>query len=139
MMQPIRRLSDDRHVALAAALLLGVAWATACATGAGSPSATIRDDAGLAAVYDDSFQGHRTVSGELYDERKLTAAHASLPLGALIEVRRPDNDRRVVVRINDRPPKSTRAAIVLAKAAAAALDIDAGGRVPVEWRAAAAK
>ena len=49
-------------------------------------------------------RGHRTASGEIYDERQLTAAHPALPLQSIIRIRNLKNGRIVKVRINDRGP-----------------------------------
>ena len=68
------------------------------------------------------WQGHLTSSGTRYDENKLTAAHATLPLGSQVRVRLVGTDREVVVTITDRP--GTRRRIIdLSRAAAAALGI----------------
>ncbi|AUX42974.1 hypothetical protein SOCE26_044140 [Sorangium cellulosum] len=58
---------------------------------------------GRATYYADKFKGRSTASGERYDPRALTAAHRTLPFGALVDVVRRDG-RRVRVRINDRGP-----------------------------------
>jgi rare lipoprotein A (peptidoglycan hydrolase) len=59
---------------------------------------------GQASWYGPGFQGNPTASGETYDMNELTAAHRTLPLGTRALVRNLDNDRTVVVRINDRGP-----------------------------------
>jgi rare lipoprotein A len=61
-----------------------------------------QDDRPLAKIYPDEYQGNLTYSGEIYDFDKLTAAHANLPLGTLIQVINPNNNKRVIVRVNDR-------------------------------------
>ncbi|WP_437910097.1 septal ring lytic transglycosylase RlpA family protein [Sorangium sp. So ce327] len=58
---------------------------------------------GRATYYADKFTGRRTASGERYNPRALTAAHRTLPFGAVVDVVRRDG-RRVRVRINDRGP-----------------------------------
>ncbi|XXU60585.1 septal ring lytic transglycosylase RlpA family protein [Sorangium sp. So ce1078] len=58
---------------------------------------------GRATYYADKFKGRATASGEPYNPRALTAAHRTLPFGALVDVVRRDG-RRVRVRINDRGP-----------------------------------
>ncbi|WP_437737854.1 septal ring lytic transglycosylase RlpA family protein [Sorangium sp. So ce1335] len=58
---------------------------------------------GRATYYADKFNGRATASGERYNPRALTAAHRTLPFGALVDVIRRDG-RRVRVRINDRGP-----------------------------------
>lgn len=68
------------------------------------------------------WQGRLTSSGERYDERALTAAHATLPLGTRVRVTVHDSGRSVVVVVTDRP--GTRLRIIdLSHAAAAELKI----------------
>jgi len=76
--------------------------------------------------------GRTTASGEVYDMHALTAAHPSLPLGTLVEVRNLENDRRVQVRINDRGPHVKRRVIDLSYAAAQHLDMIGPGTARVE-------
>jgi rare lipoprotein A len=46
--------------------------------------------------------GRRTASGSRFNERQMTAAHASLPLGTRVRVVREDTGEAVVVTITDR-------------------------------------
>jgi len=59
---------------------------------------------GMASWYGREFDGKKTASGELFDSRRLTAAHRTLPLGSTVRVRNLDNGKEVVVTINDRGP-----------------------------------
>lgn len=59
---------------------------------------------GRASWYGGPRQGHRTASGETFDQNKLTAAHRSLPFNSWVLVTNLQNHRVVVVRINDRGP-----------------------------------
>jgi rare lipoprotein A (peptidoglycan hydrolase) len=77
------------------------------------------------------WQGRMTASGVRYDERQLTAAHASLPIGSQIRVTVADTGRTIVVTINDRP--GTRKRIIdLSRAAADELGILRRGIALVE-------
>ena len=68
------------------------------------------------------WQGRLTASGVRYDERLLTAAHASLPIGSQVRVTVAETGRSVVVTIIDRP--GTRRRIIdLSRAAAGELGI----------------
>ena len=49
-------------------------------------------------------QGKYTTSGERMNANAMTAAHKTLPFGTLITVTNPYNQKKVVVRINDRGP-----------------------------------
>ena len=57
---------------------------------------------GVATYYASRFIGRRTTSGERYQPDKLTAAHATLPLGSVVRVINPKTNQDVVVRVNDR-------------------------------------
>ena len=85
----------------------------------------------MASFYDERHRGQRTASGELYDERALTAAHRSLPFGTRLEVTNLENDRSVVVRVNDRGPFIKNRVVDLSLAAARALGITEQGTTRV--------
>lgn len=57
---------------------------------------------GYLSMYSDQLQGRPTASGELYEVRALTGAHATLPLGTMVRVANFETGRMVDVRINDR-------------------------------------
>jgi len=59
---------------------------------------------GVASWYGPNFAGRSTANGEVFDPSGLTAAHRTLPFGTLVRVTNLENDRAVVVRINDRGP-----------------------------------
>jgi rare lipoprotein A len=91
---------------------------------------------GYATFYARRFAGRRTANGERYNPLSLTAAHRTLPFGTLIEVRRTDGDqRKVVVRVNDRGPYGGANRIIdLSRRAAELLGIVHDGKVMVELR-----
>ncbi|HMI83546.1 MAG TPA: septal ring lytic transglycosylase RlpA family protein [Polyangiaceae bacterium] len=94
---------------------------------------TAWEETGLATYYASSLAGHRTASGERYDPSQLTAAHRRLPFGTLVEVRRRDGKRSVIVRINDRGPYSGANRVIdLSRRAAEALGIVQAGKAMVE-------
>ena len=64
------------------------------------------------------WQGHRMSSGVRYDENKLTAAHATLPIGTRVRVALHDGAQSVIVTIMDRPGTRTRIIDLSRKAAA---------------------
>jgi rare lipoprotein A len=78
---------------------------------------------GLASWYGGTrWQGRMMSSGERFDAKELTAAHATLPLGSLVRVSLLEGGGSVVVKITDRP--GTRRRIIdLSEAAARALGI----------------
>src|SRR6266446_5703952 len=73
---------------------------------------------GYASFYAHRFHGRATAYGETYDEKALTAAHPSLPLGTRIRVTNLANGRSVVLRINDRGPWAENRLIDVSYAAA---------------------
>ncbi len=77
------------------------------------------DDTITASWYGKKHRGRRTASGEVFDEKKMTAAHATLPLNTVVEVTNLVNGRKVQVKINDRGVESS--VIDLSLAAAKAL------------------
>jgi hypothetical protein len=54
--------------------------------------------------YGEPFDGQETADGEVYDMYGITAAHPTLPLGSIVRIVNPRNNRSQVVRINDRGP-----------------------------------
>ncbi|MEZ5914542.1 MAG: septal ring lytic transglycosylase RlpA family protein [Parvularculaceae bacterium] len=50
------------------------------------------------------FHGRLTANGEVFDKRRLSAAHKTLPLPTIVEVENLENGRRILVRVNDRGP-----------------------------------
>ena len=89
-------------------------------------------EAGMASWYGAAFQGRRTASGERFDMNQLTAAHKTLPLGTVVQVRNPLNGKTVDVTINDRGPFIKGRIIDLSYRAALALGIVQAGKQPVE-------
>jgi rare lipoprotein A len=82
-------------------LLVGVLCATTADAG---PHPRRRPQVGLASFYGPGFNGDRTANGEVFDQRKLVAAHRTLPLGSVVRVTNLENGRMVVLRIVDRGP-----------------------------------
>jgi rare lipoprotein A len=87
---------------------------------------------GYASWYGPGFHGNKTASGEVYDSHRLTAAHRTLPMGTVVQVRSLTNGRRVTVRINDRGPFVRGRIIDLSLAAAQALAMTGPGIDQVE-------
>lgn len=90
------------------------------------------DEYGIASFYSDLFHGKPTASGELYDKGKLTAAHKTLPFGTSVRITRMDNNKSVVVRINDRGPFISGRIVELSKEAARQIGLDADGSARVK-------
>ena len=87
---------------------------------------------GLASWYGKPYHGRPTASGEIYNMRKVSAAHRTLPLGTVVKVTNLNNGRTLVVRINDRGPFVEGRIIDLSYKAAKKLGMVEAGVVPVK-------
>lgn len=89
---------------------------------------------GTASWYGKRFSGRKTASGEIFDPKKLTAAHKRLALGTKVIVTNLENNRQVIVLINDRGPYIPGRIIDLSRAAAKRLRMVKSGlaRVRIE-------
>ncbi|ADR17996.1 septal ring lytic transglycosylase RlpA family protein [Calditerrivibrio nitroreducens] len=89
------------------------------------------EEEGIASWYGADFHGKTTSSKEVYNMYDMTAAHKTLPLGSTVLVKSLENDREVVVRINDRGPFVKDRIIDLSYKAAKELGIDQKGTARV--------
>ena len=87
---------------------------------------------GLAAVYSDKLTGHKTASGQVFSQGKLTAAHPSLPFGTKVKVTNTKNNKSVEVTINDRGPTQAGRVIDISSAAGAKIGLGKKSMVPVK-------
>lgn len=89
---------------------------------------------GVASWYGEKFHGHRTSNGEVFDMYQVSAAHKSLPIPSFARVTNLDNNRSIIVRVNDRGPFHGDRLIDLSYAAAVKLGYADRGtaRVSVE-------
>lgn len=92
-------------------------------------------ETGIASWYGNKFHGHLTSNGEYYDMYSMTAAHTRLPLPTYVRVTNLNNQRQVIVRVNDRGPFHSDRLIDLSFAAAYKLDIVGHGTAPVKVEA----
>ncbi len=76
---------------------------------------------GLASFYADKFDGRITASGEIFDQKKMTAAHRTFPFGTKVKVSSFETNKSVIVTINDRGPFVNDRVIDLSRAAATEL------------------
>ena len=117
-----------------------VALATSACTGHRPPPAppvvavappVLEGDATYLSHY---FHGRTSASGVPFDERKLVAAHRTLPFGSVVRVTNVKNGRSVTVRIVDRGPygKNYREGTIidLSYAAARRLRMLRDGQIP---------
>jgi len=87
---------------------------------------------GVATYYGDKFNGRKTSSGEILDNKKLTCAHRTHPFGTLLKVTNIKNNLSVVVKVNDRGPFKAGRIIDVTKEAARQLDFVANGLANVK-------
>ena len=59
---------------------------------------------GVSSFYAEDFHGKLTANGEVYDMYGLTAAHKTLPLNTIVRVTNLENNKSLILRINDRGP-----------------------------------
>jgi rare lipoprotein A len=91
-------------------------------------------ESGKGSYYADKFQGRATASGVPFDQKKMTAAHKTLPFGTKVKVVNLANGRSVKVSINDRGPFVAGRIIDVSKKAAEKLGITKSGVANVEIR-----
>lgn len=92
----------------------------------------ITNEEGIASWYGKDFDGRPTASGEIFDSRKLTAAHRTLPLGSIVVVKNLDNNKEVILKINDRGPFIKNRIIDVSEYAAEVLDFKYKGITKVQ-------
>lgn len=107
------------------ALGLGVLWAAATL----QAQITVK---GNASYYSDRLHGRRMSNGDRYHKDSLTCAHLTYPLGTMLKVRNPLNNKEVIVKVTDRGPHTKRFLIDLSRASARELDIIQAGFSMVE-------
>lgn len=82
---------------------------------------------GMASWYGPGFHGRRSASGETFNQNAMTAAHRTLPFGTEIRVTNLNNQRQVIVRVNDRGPYGHGRVLDLSEAAAREIGLTQSG------------
>ncbi len=95
-------------------------------------SKTAKSFSGVADYYHSKFHGRKTASGQVHDQKLLTAAHRTLPFGTKVKVRNRRNGKHCVVTINDRGPFTPAKIIDVSQEAARQIDFLAAGTCQVE-------
>ena len=62
------------------------------------------NETGIASWYGPKFHGKLTANGEIYNQNALTAAHKTLPLPSAVKVTNLENNKSLILRVNDRGP-----------------------------------
>jgi len=99
----------------------------------------VHKEVGEASWYGPGFQGKETANGETFDQKDMTAAHPTLPMGTKAKVTNLENGKKVEVRINDRGPYAKDRVIDLSGAAANKLDMKEDGSTQVKIETKPAK
>ena len=92
---------------------------------------TEHTETGFASWYGKKFHGHLTSNGERYNMFAMSAAHKNLPLPSYVEVTNLENNKKIIVRVNDRGPFHEGRIIDLSYAAANKLDVLGKGTAKV--------
>ena len=87
---------------------------------------------GIASWYGPNYHAKKTSNGEIYNMHALTAAHKTLPMNTIVLVKNIENNKQVVVRINDRGPFVKDRIIDLSYVAGKRIGLDKTGIAPVE-------
>ncbi|MBD1856812.1 septal ring lytic transglycosylase RlpA family protein [Leptolyngbya sp. FACHB-402] len=126
--------------------MIAIEWANNLRIALGQPSLALADAQaqmygleptqqfidGMASWYGPYFHGRQTANGEIFDQNDLTAAHPTLPLGTFLKVTNQLNGKSIVVRVNDRGPYFDNRVLDLSKRAAAIINGEERGVVPIE-------
>jgi len=86
---------------------------------------------GTSSYYGKKFHGRKTANGEVFNMYDLTAAHKTLSFGTVLEVENLSNNKKVVVRINDRGPFVRNRILDLSFAAAEKIDMIQSGTAKI--------
>ena len=76
--------------------------------------------------------GARTSNGEIYEKNGYMASHSGLPLPCIVEVTNLNNNKRVIVRVNNRNEQTSPDKIVLSKKAAEKIGINQATKVKIK-------
>jgi rare lipoprotein A len=91
----------------------------------------ILSEEGLATWYTAPYKGRKAANGQVFDDRALTAAHRTLPMGSLIVVTNLKSGQSSAMRITDRGPFAEDRLIDLTIASAKATGVYHAGLVQV--------
>lgn len=62
------------------------------------------DETGVASWYGDKFHKKKTANGEIFYKSDISAAHTTLPLPCMVKVVNLENNKSIIVKVNDRGP-----------------------------------
>jgi len=82
---------------------------------------------GIVSYYGHDFHGKLTSNGETYNMNAITAAHRTFPFGTKVRVTSLENNKTVIVRVNDRGPFKEGRIMDLSMGAAKEIDLILNG------------
>lgn len=91
----------------------------------------ILSEVGLATWYTAPYKGRKAANGQVFDDRAMTAAHRTLPMGSLIKVTNLRTGQSGAMRVTDRGPFVDGRIVDLTKASAKATGVYGAGLVRV--------
>ena len=86
---------------------------------------------GISSWYGPNFHGQLTANGETFNMYAKSAAHNTLPLGTVVRVTNLDNEKSIILTINDRGPFAKNRILDCSAAAAKELGFYVKGTAPV--------
>jgi rare lipoprotein A len=89
---------------------------------------------GMASWYGGRNHGKKTANGDIYNKNMLTAAHKTIPLPALVEVKNLENGKKLILMVNDRGPYAYKREIDVSEKAADILGFKTKGVAKVKIR-----
>lgn len=92
----------------------------------------IYTEEGISSWYGPNFHGNPTANGEIFDMNKVSAAHKDFPLGTWLRVTNKSNNKKILVRVNDRGPFIEGRILDLSRKAAELLDFKIAGLTEVK-------
>ena len=90
---------------------------------------SVRKLSGIASWYGGYFHGRLTANGEIYNQDDFTVAHRTLPFNTFLRVTNLQNNKSVIVRVNDRGPYIAPRSLDLSRTAARCLGSEHTGVV----------
>lgn len=89
------------------------------------------DEVGIASWYGSEFHKKQTANGGTFDRTALTAAHRTLPLPSMVRVTNLENNKTLIVMVNDRGPFSKSRILDVSEQAAEILGFKSKGTAKV--------
>ncbi len=89
------------------------------------------DEVGISSWYGSEFHNKKTANGGIFNRNALTAAHRTLPLPSIVRVTNLENNRSIVLTVNDRGPFSKKRILDVSEKAAEKLGFKNKGTTKV--------